>query len=232
MYETTIFFSLSFTEKIALPRQEDFSIDLPRLRGPRGSVRSEERKEKSTPPNAGSKASCQAEVRDACFAQKCELIRIGDISADVLSFRNFRGNIQQQQQQIRAPPPRLPPAANNNNAPVAKPPAKPAMNEHVEKYPISRKTYKGLALHMDHLKMQVREAYEQEDLSKELEGVTANDLMEMQKVRYWTQYYTSQNKLTFSSSFRMRTGVMAFLTVGTAGEKARPLLQVPRLRRN
>jgi len=62
----------------------------------------------------------------------------------------------------------------------------PTLNEHVQKFPVGASNFKGLVLNKAHLTAEVLEAYQNEDLEKELEGVTSDDLMTMHGKLEWT----------------------------------------------
>jgi hypothetical protein len=94
-----------------------------------------------------------------------------------------RGAQQQMQQQPPHPPPQ--PQAHAVYVPPP-PPVHPRVTVHIEKFPEGPPHFKGLVLDKAHMQEPVLETYENPDLVKELEDVSADELLEMQKKCEWT----------------------------------------------
>lgn len=70
-------------------------------------------------------------------------------------------------------------------AAVAPPPQHPIITEHIKKFEVGPREYCGLVVDAAHLKEAVLEQYENPDLLKELEDVSAFELLDMQKKAKW-----------------------------------------------
>lgn len=108
------------------------------------------------------------------------------------------------------------------------------LNDHIKKFEIGPREYCGLVLDKAHLKEAVLEQYENPDLLKELEDVSANELLEMQKKAKWDdgvldRWYGWGDSLAFKTADAMVSPLKTVVDYAETDKSASKDIQ-PKLR--